>query len=51
MDLWKHGASEGERPWHSSSTSFGRILMPILSSLGIDVGRPEIHQVKNIVSG
>jgi hypothetical protein len=31
--------------------SFGKTLVPILSSLGVDVGRPEIIEVHNIIRG
>jgi hypothetical protein len=29
--------------------AFGEILMPILAEVGIDPGRPEIHEVHNIL--
>ncbi len=34
-----------------SFEAFGKVLMPILQSVGVDVGRPEITEVCNIVRG
>jgi hypothetical protein len=31
--------------------AFGRILTPILSELGIDVGKPEVVAIHNIIRG
>jgi hypothetical protein len=31
--------------------NFGKLLIPILSSLGVDVGRPEVVEVHNIIRG
>ncbi len=31
--------------------AFGAVLLPILSSLGIDVGTPDVREVHNIVEG
>lgn len=31
--------------------AFGKVLMPILGSLGIDVGQPEVREVHNIIRG
>lgn len=30
---------------------FGQTLVPILSSLGVDVGKPEVIEVHNIIRG
>ena len=34
-----------------SFESFGKVLVPILSSLGVDVGKPDVVEVHNIVRG
>ena len=34
-----------------SFETFGKTLVPILQSVGVDVGRPEIREVHNIVRG
>jgi hypothetical protein len=34
-----------------SFEAFGQVLMPILGQLGIDVGRPDIVEVHNIIRG
>jgi hypothetical protein len=34
-----------------SFEAFGRILVPILGELGIDVGRPDVVEVHNIIRG
>ena len=34
-----------------SFDAFGKTLVPILASLGIDIGRPEVIEVHNIVRG
>jgi hypothetical protein len=34
-----------------SFEAFGQVLMPILGELGIDVGRPDIVEVHNIIRG
>lgn len=34
-----------------SFESFGNVLVPILTSLGVDVGRPDVVEVHNIVRG
>lgn len=34
-----------------SFEAFGRTLVPILASLGIDVGRPDVMPVQNIIRG
>ena len=31
--------------------AFGKTLMPILGQLGVDVGRPEVVEVHNIIRG
>jgi len=31
--------------------AFGRVLVPILSALGIDVGKPEVAAVHNVIRG
>ncbi len=31
--------------------AFGKTLVPILSSLGVDVGQPQITEVHNIIRG
>ena len=31
--------------------AFGKVLVPILSSLGVDVGRPDVIEVHNIIRG
>jgi hypothetical protein len=35
----------------SSFEAFGKVLMPILGDLGVDVGRPDLLEVHNIVRG
>jgi hypothetical protein len=34
-----------------SFEAFGKTLVPILASLGIDVGRPDVVEVHNIIRG
>ena len=34
-----------------SFESFGKVLVPILNSLGVDVGKPDVVEVHNIVRG
>lgn len=34
-----------------SFEAFGKVLVPILQSLGVDVGKPEITEVTNIIRG
>jgi len=34
-----------------SFDAFGKTLVPLLASLGIDVGRPEVVEVHNIIRG
>ena len=34
-----------------SFDAFGKTLVPILAALGIDVGRPEVIEVHNIIRG
>jgi len=34
-----------------SFESFGKTLVPILTSLGVEVGQPEVVQVHNIIRG
>ena len=31
--------------------AFGKVLVPILSQLGVDVGRPDVAEVHNIIRG
>ena len=31
--------------------NFGKILVPILGSVGVDVGRPDVVEVHNVVRG
>ena len=31
--------------------AFGKVLVPILAELGIDVGRPDVNEVNNIIRG
>jgi len=34
-----------------SFEAFGKVLVPILQSVGVDVGKPEITEVTNIIRG
>ena len=31
--------------------AFGKVLVPILSEMGVDVGRPDVVEVHNIIRG
>jgi hypothetical protein len=31
--------------------AFGRVLVPMLAALGIDVGKPEVAAVHNVIRG
>jgi len=31
--------------------AFGKVLLPILGSLGIDIGKPEVVDVHNVIRG
>jgi len=31
--------------------AFGKVLVPILGEMGVDVGRPDVHEVHNIIRG
>ena len=31
--------------------AFGNVLVPILGALGVDVGRPEVIEVHNVIRG
>ncbi len=35
----------------ASFEAFGKTLVPILASLGVDVGQPEVIEVHNIIRG
>ena len=34
-----------------SFDAFGKVLVPILGELGVDVGRPDVLEVENIIRG
>jgi len=35
----------------ASFEAFGKVLLPILQSVGVDVGRPDVTDVHNIIRG
>ena len=36
---------------HANFESFGKTLVPILEAMGVDVGKPDIIEVHNIIRG